>query len=391
MKKLLVISPFTAYKSIKHAGGKIHYYYLSKLENDYEITAISIAKENEKDEIKKSLIKTKQSFILYKSNTISFFIKIKHFFWQRNPFDKYSGFIDYDEITYLYKMSKQLKKQKYIPDIIILDWTQSIFLSQKIKTLFPKSKIICIEQDVTFLKYQRFFENSTNKFKKLINRIKYINIKKQELYSLGFANQIVTLNQKDTDLLQFELDENIPIKTIVPYFDTYFNIQRKDITSNIIYFGAMSRPENYNSAIWFIKNVFPYLPENFKFIVIGNSPIKELLDLADDRIIVTGFIQDISPYLQSSLCFAAPIVIGAGIKIKILEAMSAGLPVLTNDIGIEGIPAKNGKEYLYCTTPEDFINQIKNLYNDLNKNLSIGNNAKDFIKNNFNYENCLYI
>lgn len=390
-QQLLVISPFTAYKNIKHAGGKIHYYYLSKIENYFDITIISIANEQEKDDIKNTIIKNKNSYIFYKNKKLNKISYIKHFFWQRNPFDKYAGFIDYDTQCFFYKVAKQLKQEKYQPNIILLDWTQSIFLSKKIHRLFPNSTIICIEQDVTFLKYKRFFEKSDFYLKKKINKHKYQNIKKQELNSLKYATQIITLNHKDTELLESELKNNLKIKTIVPYFDKYIHITRKKINPNIIYFGAMSRPENYNSAIWFIQNVLPLLPSYFKFIVIGNAPAKELLNLKNDRIEITGFVNDITSYFESALCIAAPIVMGAGIKIKILEAMSAGLPVITNDIGIEGIPAENLKHYIHCTYPEEFVTNIIKLYNDHDFNLLIGNNARNFIQNNFNYENCSYI
>ena len=72
-----------------------------------------------------------------------------------------------------------------------------------------------------------------------------------------------------------------------------------------------------------------------------------------DVITVTGFVKEISKYFEQSLCLVAPLVLGAGIKIKVLEAMSAGLPVLTNQIGIEGIPAQNGIHYYYCERPQE--------------------------------------
>ncbi len=153
----------------------------------------------------------------------------------------------------------------------------------------------------------------------------------------------------------------------------------------------MSRPENYKSALWFIEKVLPMLPATFNFIIIGNSPAKELTNLNNPRVKITGFVHDIRPYFETALCFAAPIVMGAGIKIKILEAMSAGLSVLTNEIGIEGISAEKDKDFIYCTTPKDYAEQIEKLYADVQNNLDIGENARKFIHNNFNYDNCSYI
>lgn len=389
-KQILIISPFTAYKKIRHAGGKIHYYYLSKIENNYDITTISIAKESESDKIQDSLIKTKQHFILYRKEYNSILYKIASYFWTRNPFDKYAGFIDYKNQNFLYKTAVKLKKQNYFPDAVILDWTQAVFLSKKIKKLFPNAYIICVEQDVTYLKYQRFYEYEHSKIKKIIFKKKYQNIKNQEIKALKFANEIITLNTNDRLLLEKEITKTT-IRTISPYFDSYKKIHRDKIVPTIIYFGAMSRSENYLSAIWFIKNVLPKLPSQFKFIVIGNSPVRELQDYTSERVIITGYVLDITPYIENALCFAAPIVNGAGIKIKILEAMSASLPVLTNYIGIEGIPATNNKEYIHCESPLEYVTAINTLYNDVNLNLKIGINARQFIKDNFNYQNCSYL
>ena len=94
-------------------------------------------------------------------------------------------------------------------------------------------------------------------------------------------------------------------------------------------------------------------------------------------------------YFASALCLVAPLVLGAGIKIKILEAFSAGLPVLTNDIGIEGIPAQAGKDYVHCNTVEDYIRNIDYLLNNLDIQAQISKNAREFISQHYNLNNDL--
>ena len=79
-------------------------------------------------------------------------------------------------------------------------------------------------------------------------------------------------------------------------------------------------------------------------------------------------------------------MLGAGIKIKVVEALSAGIPVLTNEIGIEGINAKAGKDYFYCSEAKDYIETIEKLENNPQLFSMLSTNAKYFVEKNLDYE-----
>lgn len=83
----------------------------------------------------------------------------------------------------------------------------------------------------------------------------------------------------------------------------------------------------------------------------------------------------------------APLVLGAGIKVKIIEALSSGIPVLTNEIGIEGIHAETGRDYLLCRTPEEYAEAIQKAANG--KLDSIGENGRKFVSTQFNVEGSI--
>ena len=351
-KEILILSPFCPYSTINHAGGKIHYYYLKKLSHNYHLTIVTAALIEQIEEIKNNDIDGTY-YIFYKNTveSISFFACLSKFFTQKNIFDKYAGFIEYNLFNYLYKTVLKLKKQKYNPSIIICDWTQTVLLAPKIHKLFPHTKLICVEQDVTFLKYDRFITRSKSIIKRIINTIKYKNIKKQELHALSYATEILVLNPKDKNIIIKELQ--ISPRIITPFFYFYNKLKRTYINnsgttmSDILFFGYMARPENYEAVIWFIENVMSKLPDIFRFVVVGASPSPLLEKYSSPRILIEGFQEDVSKYFATSLCMVCPLLFGAGIKIKILEAFSSGIPVLTNDIGIEGIPARNNKEYIH--------------------------------------------
>lgn len=380
MVNVLWISPYAPYDKVGHAGGQIENYYVKEINRskDIDLFLLSFIDKDEYDEVKSDLESSKVNNIIIKNDEI----KSNKFLDKIKLYNKYGGIVkkEYWEI-----INKYLNKYySNSPDVIVIEWTEFIMFIPEIKLKYPHAKIVSIEEDVTFLKYYRSMKSRKNLLKKLSWNIRYKFLKKSELKVLALSDLVILNNSKDEKLVK---DKGInKTWSWTPYFNDMTNSKKEDfLTNNIVFYGAMSRKENHDSVLWFIKNVFKEMDNSIKFIVVGNKPQKELCDLSSDRIIVTGFVDSVEPYFQNALCCVAPLVMGAGIKIKVLEAMSAGVPVLTNNIGIEGIDAVDGKDYFYCETPEQYIKTINLLSNDVNVAKKISDNAKKFITENYNY------
>ncbi|WP_196007990.1 glycosyltransferase [Clostridium tyrobutyricum] len=391
--KILVISPFVPYDNVGHAGGKVHNYYLKRFNKDkhFQVKLITFGDLSEKNKIdlKKYSIDYKVFYnkkkFIHRLKKLLFYNINKKF----NPLDKNGGFVDYYNKRAIINYLNQLKEKKYQPDIIILTWTQVVLLIPYIKNIYPLCKYVAIEHDVSYLSLYRKYLYGKNPIKKYIKFIKYKNLKKSELRSLKEFDLVMPLNVKDMNLL---IKENLARYTkldyICPYFTDLYFVKQNFTENNIMFFGAMDRQENYESCIWFIENVFNKLlkiDKSFKFFIVGNKPNEKLYRYSNDNIIITGFVDDVTEYFSKALCMVVPLLLGAGIKIKVLEGMSAGLPVLTNDIGIEGIPASDN-DFIYCKVADDYIRNIMVLKDDTNKCIEIGNNARKFIKENFNLD-----
>ena len=194
---------------------------------------------------------------------------------------------------------------------------------------------------------------------------------------------IICNNDKDNRLLIDNGICNQSIKTINVFSTSHKDFLRKNIKKNtVFFFGAMERPENYKSAIWFINNVMKDL-QDIDFLIIGGNPVDELKKYESENVHILGYVKDIREYFESSLCMVAPLVAGAGIKVKVLEAMSAGVPVLTNEIGIEGIYARKNIEYIYCKNPNDYINSIHMLQQNEKALRDISINCRKFYYNKY--------
>jgi glycosyltransferase involved in cell wall biosynthesis len=396
VKRLLWVSCFVPYDKVDHAGGKVHNFYLKGIERigDYEIKLVSLARESELEKIDLKNYNIEYEIVgVYHEVGCSRLYKIQQYrdkFVRANIFDKHAGFVKPIVSKGIIKCLRKYKKNGYIPDIIILQWTQVVLLFDQISCLFPNSKIVAIEEDVSFLLYWRKYLNEKCIHKKMMRKILFYRLKKKELEVLSKVDLVVVNNAKDEQLL---VDENISseIFRIIPYYQSFIEHDYVGDEKYIVMYGAMDRVENYSSVIWFIENVYGKIDKknNLKLVVIGARPDARLLKYNSEMINITGFVDDVSNYLEHSMCMVAPLLLGAGIKIKILEALSAGVPVLTNAIGAEGIGIKDKIHYFHCEQADEYLETIKEICNG-DRNISvISKNAKDFMRRNFDLSSTI--
>lgn len=385
MKKVLYISDAVPYDKIRHAGGKTLNYYISHAlkSKDFEITLVGLCKEEERKDFDKEKLGLRCYPVVTRG---TFWINVKRIltdivgkvFYQHNNAE-----ISFYALTEIERVIKSLKKSGYEPDVVLLEWTKMVLQVDRIRSIFPTAKYIASEHDVAFLGLERKVLNTPANKKADVQRV-YERGKVKELHCLDVCDVVMPQCNKDKNLLiQNGVDEN-KIYVLTPYFHDMRRIERTNVNHDILFWGAMYRADNYNAAIWFIEKVMPLLEDtDVRFIVAGNRPPERLKKYANDRIKVTGFVQNEVPLFETALCTVVPLLGGAGIKVKVIESLSAGVPVLTNDIGIEGIDAVDGISYFHCTKPEDYAKVIKQLLEGEINTERLKENQYSFIRENF--------
>ena len=134
-------------------------------------------------------------------------------------------------------------------------------------------------------------------------------------------------------------------------------ITRRDRPLAVTHIGTMFWPPNVEGVLWFAREVFPrvlaHVPEA-RFVVVGKDPPQEVRDLALQvrNIQVTGYVHDPEPYLAETGVFIVPLRAGGGMRVKIIDAWSWGLPIVATSIGAEGIEIAEGENILIGDTPE---------------------------------------
>lgn len=394
-KKILWISPYMPYDKVTHAGGKCHNYYIKyfKKKLNCKIDLLTFAYKKESVYFDLNDYEISYKCILKDKNWFTIFIrKLMNIESICNPFHRFGGGIS----NYMFYGFQKMIKRYYDenkdnpPDVIVMQWTQAGFMINYLKKSFPNSLYIIIEEDVSFQGKLRKLEFTSNLLLKTFRQLRFNIYKQSELKILNFANIVTVNNYKDKALLEKEKICLDKIVQIAPYFDNMANLNTEERNKNILFYGAMNRQENYLSAIWFIENVFYQLADSkLEFLIIGGNPNYNLSAYESERVHVIGYVEDIGDYFKNSLCLVAPLLLGAGIKIKVLEALSAGLPVVTNEIGAEGIGIIDEISYLHCNKPSDYITAIDRLSRDADLQKRIGNNGRQYIIDNFNIDKTL--
>lgn len=162
-----------------------------------------------------------------------------------------------------------------------------------------------------------------------------------------------------------------------------------DNENSIIFVGKMSYEPNIVAVSYFATQVFPKLKAifpNIHFTIIGANPDGRVQKLSNfDGISVTGFVDSVEPYFQHSTIVVAPMLTGAGIQNKIIQAMSYGCCVATSSIGAEGLSIANQEIAIYNNDSE-WVSGLRELLTNRNTRVEMGSKAREYVKNNLSKE-----
>jgi len=148
----------------------------------------------------------------------------------------------------------------------------------------------------------------------------------------------------------------------------------------VLFTGKMDFRPNVDAVLWFGRQVWPLVHREYpeaRFYVVGKRPHPRLEELSHDpTVAITGYVPDVRPYMAGATVFVVPMRIGGGSRLKLLEAMAAGLPIVATSMGAEGVDVTDGEHLLLADEAEAYAQAVCALLSDKDRRQALGQRAQ---------------
>jgi sugar transferase (PEP-CTERM/EpsH1 system associated) len=152
----------------------------------------------------------------------------------------------------------------------------------------------------------------------------------------------------------------------------------------IVFLGKMSYYPNVASVLWFYHQVFPLIRRQrpaAKLKIVGRNPVPKIMALTADKAVqVTGSVPDVRPYLSEAAVSICPMVTGAGIQNKMLEAMAAGAAAVATSLACQALQVESGRDVLIGDSAEEFASHVLNLLDHKDLRDQLARNARRYVE-----------
>ncbi len=255
---------------------------------------------------------------------------------------------------------------------------------------YSQAKVVLRSHNIEYLIWERYIQSSKHKLKNFYINIQKNRLKKFEIEVFNNVEAIVPITAVDGEVLKAIVPHK-PIFSSITGIDLkkYPAIAKAKVPNSIFYFGSMDWLPNVEAVEWFKTNCWEevkrHTDNNLKWIIAGLNMPAHILAYADSdpRITTISNVPDAFEFYQTYHIQLAPILSGSGLRIKLVEGISYGKPIITTSIGMEGLGCKHDVELRVADTSKEFAQNVIEMANnkDLQERLSIS--AREYAVQHF--------
>lgn len=253
-----------------------------------------------------------------------------------------------------------------------------------------RGKAILTFIDVVFNKYDRIYPLEPKRFRKLRLWLHSRMMRRWEPRYAERFDHCITVSEADRRLL-LAVNPRLQIDVVPNGVDThaYQPLPHDDAASALVFVGNMNYRPNVDGVLWFCREMLPYVRREVPEVevwIVGVDPQPEVRELNGDGVHVTGQVEDVRYYYNRSTASFVPLRAGGGTRLKILEAMALGRPVVSTSIGCEGLDVVDGEHLLIADNSQRFAENAVRLLTDEGLRNSIATKARQLVVDHYDWD-----
>jgi polysaccharide biosynthesis protein PslH len=209
---------------------------------------------------------------------------------------------------------------------------------------------------------------------------------------------VLTVSEQDRQALRAIAGEataieivpiSVDAQNLAPMFAT-----RRPQRNRLLSIGTMFWPPNSEGVMWWLREGYEYLRSeciDVIYDIVGARPPRALQRLANRHpgVRLHGYVADALPFWKETSALAVPLLSGGGVRVKILEAMAMGVPVISTTMGCEGLDVRSGEHLLVADTPQAFASACVSVLQDEDLAHLLTENARQLILEHYDKEVAL--
>jgi glycosyltransferase involved in cell wall biosynthesis len=251
-----------------------------------------------------------------------------------------------------------------------------------------RSRVIVDLDDLEHRKLRREIAVTKTSSQTAFDYLEYLKIRRFELGLPKLPHEFIVSSKLDRKILGNAANVQVVPNGVVLPHETH--VAGDDgVPPTILFVGLMNYQPNEDAACFFAREVLPSIHiecPSARFMIVGRSPSAAVRELHDgNKIVVTGTVSDVEPYLRKACVVVAPLRVGGGTRIKILEAMAHGRPVVATSIGAEGLEVEPGKHLLIADTATELADACVRLLRDRETGRGLAASAVELVRAKYDW------
>jgi glycosyltransferase involved in cell wall biosynthesis len=245
----------------------------------------------------------------------------------------------------------------------------------------PPRPTVLFQHNVESALWQRTATYERNPAKKALFTVEAAKMRRYERRALARFDQIVAVSSHDEALMR-AMDPRAPITVVPTGVDVAGFGSGADAPARsertVMFLGSMDWPANIDGVEYFCEEVWPAVVASVPdatFQVVGRTPPPRILRFAGPSVEIVGGVKSVLPHLHRAAVFVVPLRIGGGTRLKIYEAMAAGVPIVSTTVGAEGLEVRNGQDIEIADDAAAFADKVVRLLRDPDRRAAIAGAA----------------